>query len=297
MYLDFIDARNIVRKQNLKNQKEWSSWIKGKSQILSIPSNPHKVYSEWISLSDWLGSKNVQPNKMQFYTYDVCKDIVIGLNFKNRSEFYKYVKNCTDCRIPRRPDHVYKQCWNGWHIFLNNSVPPIHLSKKFLNFQKAKEFLKEKGLRNYHDYVNFVKSNDIDFLPLRPDYFYKDNWDGYKNYLSFKGVKTSYGEDIIKAFLQRNSIEFIREKKFDTCRNFKELPFDFFLPKYNICIEYDGELHYRASKMFGGIPTLNRILHNDSIKSNWCVLNSIKLIRISFKNKGKIDRILSTLIV
>lgn len=292
MYLNFIEARNIVRNQNLKNQREWCAWIKGKSKNLMIPSNPHKIYSEWISLSDWLGSKNIQPNKMEFYSYDDCKDIMNKLNFKNRNEFYKYVKNCDDYKIPKRPDHVYKKYWEGWHIFLNNSIPPIHLSKKFITFEEAKKFISNKGLRNYIDYVKYVKLNNIDFLPLRPDYFYKKYWIGYKDYLNFKGVKTSYGEDMIKNFLIQNSIDFEREKKFNTCKNLKELPFDFYLPTYNICIEYDGELHFKPSKIYGGEKTLLRIRQNDSIKSNWCVLNNIRLIRISYKSKSKINEIL-----
>lgn len=58
-------------------------------------------------------------------------------------------------------------------------------------------------------------------------------------------------------------------------------------------IEYDGELHYRSSSIFGGDEALNRIKKNDMIKSNWCIENNIKLIRISYKKKNKIFKILS----
>lgn len=42
-------------------------------------------------------------------------------------------------------------------------------------------------------------------------------------------------------------IEFIKQKTFDDLRSDKNnlLRFDFFLPKYNTCIEYQGIQHYR----------------------------------------------------
>jgi hypothetical protein len=112
-------------------------------------------------------------------------------------------------------------------------------------------------------------------------------------FLQCETNRKSFGEKKIKEFLDENSISYIREKKFESCKNIKELPFDFYLPEYNICIEYDGELHYRSSSFFGGDEALNRIKKNDIIKSNWCLKNKIKLIRIPYKKKNKIFKILS----
>ena len=89
-----------------------------------------------------------------------------------------------------------------------------------------------------------------------------------------------------------NNIKFISEKKFESCKRVKELPFDFYLPEFNTCIEYDGELHYKSSLIFGGEETLKRIKINDRIKTKWCRQNSINLIRISYKNKNKIFEVL-----
>jgi len=81
--------------------------------------------------------------------------------------------------------------------------------------------------------------------------------------------------------------------KFNSCKNIKELPFDFYLPEYNICIEYDGQHHFNIVSKFGGENFLNKVRQNDKIKDNWCSENNIKLIRISYKKKNKIFKILN----
>lgn len=52
----------------------------------------------------------------------------------------------------------------------------------------------------------------------------------------------------IEKILEKNNIRYIKEKTFDKCVNPKTnryLRFDFYLPDYNCCIEYDGEQHFK----------------------------------------------------
>lgn len=62
----------------------------------------------------------------------------------------------------------------------------------------------------------------------------------------------SHGERQIRRWLCNNNISYILQKTFEDCKNKKQLPFDFYLPEYNICIEYDGEQHFRPVDFFGG---------------------------------------------
>ena len=95
--------------------------------------------------------------------------------------------------------------------------------------------------------------------------------------------KESKGEKSIRYYLLNKGINFSREKKFKNCINEKLLPFDFYLPDYNICIEYDGKQHFEPVERFGGINGFKKIKENDSIKNIFCENNSIDLIRISYK--------------
>ena len=66
------------------------------------------------------------------------------------------------------------------------------------------------------------------------------------------------------------------------------LPFDFYLPNHNICIEYDGIQHTQCSDFFGGVESFKKIIKNDTIKNRFCYDNNITLIRINHFGKVKI---------
>lgn len=103
----------------------------------------------------------------------------------------------------------------------------------------------------------------------------------------------SKGEIEIEKFLSDNNIIFQYNKHFDDCRNKNTLPFDFYLPYYNFCIEYDGIQHHESIEYFGGDSKLEYQKKLDNIKNNWCLKNKIKLIRISYKDFSNIKNILS----
>ena len=108
----------------------------------------------------------------------------------------------------------------------------------------------------------------------------------------------SKGERAIKEYLEKSNIKFYMQFRFNDCRNIISLPFDFYLPNYNICIEYDGEGHYKpinrgsisdleAQKMLDGIK------NRDNIKTEYCKNNNINLIRIPYWDFNNIHNILN----
>lgn len=110
--------------------------------------------------------------------------------------------------------------------------------------------------------------------------------------------KMSKGENIIYNYLQNKNIPFVKEAIFKDCRDINPLPFDFYLPDYNICIEYDGEQHFKPVS-FGcnkSAEEKNRRFlltqKHDKIKNEYCTLKNIKLIRISYLFKEHISTIL-----
>jgi hypothetical protein len=106
----------------------------------------------------------------------------------------------------------------------------------------------------------------------------------------------SKGEKKIEYFLNKNKIYFEYNKHFETCRNKNTLPFDFFIPKMNICIEFDGIQHYESIEYFGGDDKLKYQNRLDCIKNKWCLENNILLVRISYKDFQKIENILSSIL-
>ena len=92
-------------------------------------------------------------------------------------------------------------------------------------------------------------------------------------------------EMFIGDYLKSLKIIFQSQKRFSDCKNKKQtdtLPFDFYLPEYNICIEYDGEHHFRPMEMWGGHEKFIIYQENDMIKNEYCKANNITLLRLPY---------------
>jgi len=100
--------------------------------------------------------------------------------------------------------------------------------------------------------------------------------------------KISKNELFISKYLKENKIIFIPQYKFKDCKYKRQLPFDFYLPDYNMCIEYDGSHHYKVA--WGNIKKFKLTQIRDNIKTNFCEKNNIKLIRIKY-NENIINKL------
>jgi very-short-patch-repair endonuclease/Zn finger protein HypA/HybF involved in hydrogenase expression len=110
----------------------------------------------------------------------------------------------------------------------------------------------------------------------------------------------SKGEKLIRQYLKENNVIFVQEKSFGDLRGINGglLRFDFFLPDFNICIEFDGRQHFdkKYCNKYYGIEKSNyyNILKiHDHKKSKYCRKQGIKLIRIPYYCSNKIKSILN----
>ena len=95
----------------------------------------------------------------------------------------------------------------------------------------------------------------------------------------------SKGEEYVKKVLLENNIEFEYEKTFEDLIYIGKLKIDFYLAKYNIAIEIDGEQH-RKPVYFGNENNLDTIIMRDQIKDNYCFKNNIRMIRIPYDSNN-----------
>lgn len=93
--------------------------------------------------------------------------------------------------------------------------------------------------------------------------------------------RISRGERFVGDVLNELNLEYIREYRFDDCRYKRPLPFDFYIPSLNVCIEYNGSQHYNdfKGKYFKELHIQRR---NDDIKTKYCNEKGIKLIVIPY---------------
>lgn len=102
-------------------------------------------------------------------------------------------------------------------------------------------------------------------------------------------LNVSKGEDKIKNTLSILNIRYIQQKTFEDLKYKSNLKFDFFLPDYNTCIEYQGEQHYNSVTIFGGEEKFQEIRKRDNIKKQWCKNNNVNLIEIPYWDLDKIN--------
>lgn len=100
----------------------------------------------------------------------------------------------------------------------------------------------------------------------------------------------SLGEIKIKHYLENKKINFIPQKWFADCRDTNPLPFDFYLPDFNIIIEFDGRQHFEETGHF--TYPLEIVQKHDKIKNEYCKKCGIKMLRIPYWNYNKIEEIL-----
>lgn len=96
--------------------------------------------------------------------------------------------------------------------------------------------------------------------------------------------RESYGERSVANCLDSNKILYEREKTFDECVGPSgwRLKFDFYLPEYNTCIEYDGEQHYGIQRRGVFKFDLEAIKIRDEVKNSFCKIKNINLLRIPY---------------
>ncbi len=111
-------------------------------------------------------------------------------------------------------------------------------------------------------------------------------------YVPIELAPISKGEEQIKYILDKYNIRYIQQYKYINCRNILELRFDFYLPDYNILIEFDGKQHFKPQKYFGGEIGYECRIMCDNIKNIYAELNKIPLLRISYLDYKNIEKIL-----
>lgn len=150
-----------------------------------------------------------------------------------------------------------------------------------------------------------------EFLEMKKDVWgdtYQVKKDDYKSYQSFRvyckthdfywetigsnflkghgcrhcGITVSKGETRIEEILKDKKIKFLEQHKFVGMEYKRVLRCDFYLPEYNLVIEYNGRQHYESIDFFGGIEGLRETRKRDRLKEQYCQENQINFEIIKY---------------
>lgn len=229
----------------------------------------------------------------------------IPKNPNNKKHSQKYIEELVESRgykllepYVNKRTKLKLECPNGHYH-------EIRLDS-FQNGSGCKQCMKEKMTNNKYEAIKKINEKGYDVLSeyngshsnitLRCEkgHIFESTYDRIINGgCGCPICNESRGEKKINDFLKNNKIKFIRQYKYKDCKCHKPLPFDFYLPQYNCCIEFDGEQHFKIIKHFGGIDTFIERKIRDEIKNWYCQQNNIKLIRIPYWDFNNIEKILT----
>lgn len=161
--------------------------------------------------------------------------------------------------------------------------------------EKSKKIFKNKYIYTKTKYLKY-KSPIIITCLIHGD-FIKTYSSHIVNKQGCPKCKTSKGETIIENWLMDNDITNIVQAMFNDCRGLgkRKLRFDFYLPEFNTCIEFDGPQH-KDKKFYiwkNSEYQFQKLIMHDKIKDEFCKNKGMQLIRIAYNQKNKISEILN----
>lgn len=228
------------------------------------------------------------------HTYEYVKKYIEEQGYELISK--EYINNVTKIEVKCQHGHIYKVRFRDFKN-RNERCPICNKNSERLKYEDVKNYIESQGYELISDtYINNCTKLKIK-CPNGHIFFAKYNNFKDSNTRCSICSSNSKGEDKIKKYLETQKIKFYQQYRFEDCRDKRTLPFDFYLPNYNICIEYDGVQHFEPQDFAGkgenwAEQQLLSTKNKDEIKSNYCKNNNIKLIRISYLEFNNIEGIL-----
>lgn len=95
--------------------------------------------------------------------------------------------------------------------------------------------------------------------------------------------KISKGEFYIKKYLDSKNIKYEPQKKFKDLKDKTYLSYDFYLPDYNILIEYQGKQHFESIRWGSTHTNYEKQLYHDNLKKYYAINNNYILLTPNYK--------------
>ena len=313
---NFKNGRRCPQCAKLKRGESKTVWTKEK--IIKFVEDNNYKFIRFIKFDKiesrieiWCKNLNHKPYEIRFanfYHGTRCRKCADEINSKNFSHDYEYVKNYIESYGYKLLSTEYKNLHSEIEILCDKhgvykTTFQLFKMSKYkcpkcadehkgeyhkLNYEYIKEYIESLRYKLLStEYIN-ARTNILVQCPNGHNPYFV-TFDRFRRGDRCPYCNESKGEKEIREKLNKYNINFKPQHRFDNCKWYKTLPFDFYLPQYNICIEYDGEFHY---KMIMGYDEFINQKIRDTIKTVYCKENNIKLIRIPYWEFNNIENIL-----
>lgn len=151
------------------------------------------------------------------------------------------------------------------------------------------------SLETIKDFIDFIKINDISSKSEFDDRFFAAHRK-FRNLLDttnpteqqllelqkLLNENKSHGETYLSKLFKQNNFNFVTEKTFSDLKNTNKLRFDFYLPDYNLIIEYHGKQHFDETTKYSS----ESLIFNDKKKYFYCICNKINILYFTLDKKS-----------
>jgi len=287
-------ARTFARSLKLKSVREWRNFVYRAAKDsfpTSIPKNPKIFYQkEWKGWEDFLGDSYL---KKKWVPYSEAKVFARKLQLKSIPQWKEYVQGkradlpALPLNIPKRPDTIYRYSgFEGWIEFLGSEKRKA--LRTYRTYDQAKAFVNTLGIKNPKQWREYCKGNlkDLpklpDDIPAGPDTYYKQEWEGYPEWL--RGKRREYA-----SYLE--ALSFAKQQNIKTKDGWQEAIKKFHKtnPKRNRDFPYNPELVYAANGDWKGwtafIGKELRIMHLDKPWPYDRAANFVRKLKIKSKRQ------------
>ena len=281
-FKSLIDSIEVVCPQGHNTTISFASFEKGCRCKHCKPSDRKPIMEGFKENNKELGK-----NGNKKYSLEEAKDLLAEVGFEMLDNEYNGIKSQVTFKCSHGHIHTMR-----FDKARKGKCPKCAEENAFYNIDFIKEYLKKDG----YTLISTEYKGIYETIEVMCDegHLYETTFNNYKNY-GFRCpiCKSSIGERRIQKYLVENNINYIHQKRFKDCKDIYSLPFDFYLPQYNLIIEYDGRQHFMIVDKFGGEEDfIKRIIH-DAIKNQYCEDNNINILRIPYWEQFKIENLIS----
>jgi superfamily II DNA or RNA helicase len=230
--ISFIEAKEFVKKLDLKNYEEWNDYCQGKLSNLpkipeNIPRDPNLRYrKDWINWEDWLTGETTKIHG-EWRAFKEAREFIRSLNLKGTIEWRKYCKGELERYeskpedIPTSPEIRYKnKGWIDYSDWLGTTRKKrgnnIENNDTWLSYEDAKNFVHSLKLETGTQWLQYV-NNELKLpikpnnIPNAPPFVYKNS--GWKSFPDWLGSSSSRKARVKNALSFEEAREFIRNLK------------------------------------------------------------------------------------
>lgn len=225
------------------------------------------------------------------YDYNFVKNYVESFRYKLLSG-YTGIHDKITLMCPE--GHIYETSFNSFYSNQCRCGKCRNLdtaNKRRYTIEYIKEYLCSFGYTLLtKEYTN---NKQLLLMQCPEGHIFKMSFSKFKNAKQRCPIcKLSSGEQEIYRILLKYIDDIEIQYRFNDCKYEKRLPFDFYLPQYNCCIEFDGVQHFEYQPHFGTYEKFLKQQKRDETKTRYCKDNNIKLIRIAYYEFDKIEEII-----